>query len=377
MLHRPTKPGLVVLSLILAVGMALAGGCAPHMHKTPSLLVELPDHCNTPDGCTLAPNGDVILSVPNFNNNLLPKDQQAPAILMRITPDNQIVDFYKFAAKDLHPDTKKVGPMGCDFGPDGHLYVADNHFFFDKNHKSRLLRINIKDGKPVGCDVVVEGFIVSNAVIWHGDTVYVSETILDEKPRPLPSGIYAFKLKELQGKKPVKLKPWTKDAPDPHLITVIHSSGKIGFGADGLTFDSRGNLYCGIFEDGTVHKITFGKDGKVASNTVWAKAPHMKCCDGIFCDLRDDKIYVADMILNAVQVVCPCATVTTVASNADTDGTGGLIDQPCEVLIRGNDLIVVNMDMPFEGVVNTKFDKPWTLSVIKLDEPKPKKESAK
>lgn len=366
MLNRLTSCGPVVLLLVVAV--MVAGGCAPHLHKTPALLLELPDFCNTPDGATLAPNGDIILSVPNFNNKLLPADKQAPAVMMRISPDNKISVFYRFT-KALHPDTGKAGPMGLDFGPDGNLYVADNQLFYDKNHKSRLLRINMRNGRPVSCDVVVEGFIVSNAVIWRGDTVYVSETILDGEPRPMPSGIYAFKLSELKGKRPVKLRPWTKDNPDPHLIATIYSSGKIGFGADGLTCDAEGNLYCGVFEDGTISRITFDRAGKATSNTVWAKAPHMKCCDGIFYDARDGNIYVADMILNAVQVVDPSAGVTTVSSNGDTDGSGGLIDQPCEVIVRGRDLIIVNMDMPFPGIVNTTFDKPWSLSVIKLDEP--------
>ena len=367
MLNRLT----VVVSLMVVV-MAVAGGCAPHMHKKPALLLELPDFCNTPDGTTLAPNGDIILSVPNFNNNLLKEDKQAPAIMMKISGDNKISVFYKYAKKDLHPETKKVGPMGLDFGPDGNLYVADNQSFFDPKHKSRLLRINMKGGKPVSCDVVVDGFIVSNAVIWRGDTVYVSETYLDPKPRPLPSGVYAFKISEFKGGKPVKLKPWTKDKADPHLIATFHTSGKIGFGADGLTFDADGNLYCSIFEDGVIYKITFDKAGKVTSNEVWAKAPHMKSSDGIFYNAPDKKIYVADMVINAVQVVDLSANVVTVASNGNTDGRNGLIDQPCEVIIRGKDLIVVNMDMPFPGIVNTTFDKPWTLSVIKLDEPKAK-----
>jgi DNA-binding beta-propeller fold protein YncE len=355
---------LVAVSL-MAVTMIVAGGCAPHLHKTPAMLVELPDYCNTPDGATLAPDGDIILSVPNFNNNLLPKDKQAPAVMMKISPDNKISVFYKYT-KALHPETKKVGPMGLDFGPDGNLYVADNQLFNDPEHKSRLLRINMKNGKPVSCDVVVEGFIVSNAVIWRGDTVYVSETFLDSKPRPMPSGIYAFKISEFKGK-PVKLKPWTKDNHDPHLIATFYTSGKIGFGADGLTFDPQGNLYCGIFEDGVVYKMTFDKSGKVTSNKPWAKAPHMKCCDGIFYNAPDNKIYVADMTINAVQAVDMDASITTVSSNGNTDGRNGLIDQPCEVIVRGNDLIIVNMDMPFKGIVNTKFDKPWSLSVIKLD----------
>jgi hypothetical protein len=40
------------------------------------------------------------------------------------------------------------------------------------------------------------------------------------------------------------------------------------------------------------------------------------------------------------------------------------------VLIRGNELIVINMDMPWEDstglLVNTKIDEPYTISVISL-----------
>ncbi len=61
--------------------------------------------------------------------------------------------------------------------------------------------------------------------------------------------------------------------------------------------------------------------------------------------------------------------VKTLHKNGDTDGSDGLLDEPCEVLLRGNELIIVNMDMPFESkyLVNTKIDKPYTLSVIQLD----------
>ena len=364
------------LSPVLVITFVwLIQGCAGTQEAAdqagPRLLLVLPDHCNTPDGCTLTDDGDIILSIPNFNNQALIDagniEKPAPALMVKIDPQNKLTTWYEFQEKDLHPDTKKVGPMGGDVGPDGNLYVADNQFFDDPAHKSRLLRINIEDGKAVSCESVVEGFIVSNAVIWRGDTVYVSETYLDPKPRPLPSGVYAFKISELKGKKPVKLKPWTKDKADPHLIATFHTSGKIGFGADGLTFDADGNLYCSIFEDGVIYKITFDKAGKVTSNEVWAKAPHMKSSDGIFYNAPDKKIYVADMVINAVQVVDLSANVVTVASNGNTDGRNGLIDQPCEVIVRGKDLIVVNMDMPFPGIVNTKFDKPWSLSVIKLD----------
>jgi len=35
---------------------------------------------------------------------------------------------------------------------------------------------------------------------------------------------------------------------------------------------------------------------------------------------------------------------------------------------RGLYMVVSNFDKPFEGCVNTKFDAPYTLSVIDLDQ---------
>ncbi|MCP4936136.1 MAG: hypothetical protein GY927_18530 [bacterium] len=47
------------------------------------------------------------------------------------------------------------------------------------------------------------------------------------------------------------------------------------------------------------------------------------------------------------------------------------LDQPAEVIVRGDELIVVNMDMPWPDphgyLINTKIDQPYTLSVITLD----------
>jgi hypothetical protein len=359
-------------------------GC--QQKQGPALLLELPAYCNTPDGCTLTESGDIILSIPNFNNKALLEakkiQEPAPALMVKIDRENNLTTWYEFQEKDLHPDTGKVGPMGCDFGPDGNLYVADNQLFFDPNHKSRLLRINIQDGKPVSCDSVVEGFIVSNAVIWRGDTVYVSETILQqnppakegEEPAPLLSGVYAIKASEWKNG-PVQLKPWSPTGADPHLIATFKTSGRIGFGADGLTLDGEGNLYCGIFEDGIIYKTTLDRDGKALKTGVFARSDKMKCCDGIFWRKGDNKIYVSDMLINGVQVVDMDGNVTTLHKNGDTDGADGSLDEPCEVLVRGNELIVVNMDMPFESdlLVNTKIDEPYTISVIQLPPAKAEK----
>jgi hypothetical protein len=94
----------------------------------------------------------------------------------------------------------------------------------------------------------------------------------------------------------------------------------------------------------------------------------MLCCDGIIWRKADNKIYVADMLLNGVQVVDMSGKVTTLHKNGDTDGADGSLDQPCEVLERDNELIVISMDMPWKSDVltNTKIDKPFTVSAISL-----------
>jgi hypothetical protein len=72
------------------------------------------------------------------------------------------------------------------------------------------------------------------------------------------------------------------------------------------------------------------------------------------------------MVQNAIQMIYPDGTVETIAMNGDTDGAEGEIDQPCEAIFRGDEVIISNMDWPFEGVVNTTWDKPYTLSVVNL-----------
>ena len=139
------------------------------------------------------------------------------------------------------------------------------------------------------------------------------------------------------------------------------------FGADGMAFDRQGNLYAGNFGDGTVHKLTFDAQGKVAGNRIFARSDRMKSCDGLWADSRNN-IYVADSVANAIQMILPDGTVKTLAQNGDTDGSDGGLDQPCEVIIRGRQMVVSNFDKPFEGCVNTKFDAPYTLSVIDLDQ---------
>ena len=345
--------------LSLALMCVALPGCslAAQKHR-PKLFLSLPQYLNLPDGMARDPQGNTILACPNYN------DQRYPAVLVKILPDNSYSIWFTMP---IHPDTNRSGPMGIEFGPDGNLYVADLQYFWDKEYKSRLIRVNVKDGKAIDADVVVDGFKLANAVRWHGNTVCVSDTFFDLPDKPNQSGIYRFTLDELNKGK-ITLKP---NATDPHLIaqfTTVPNERKDNAGADGLAFDSKGNLFCSLFGDGAVYKITFDKDGKVASNKLFLRDKRLPCGDGMCCDPKTDKIYVADSQNNAIHIIHPDGTLTTLWENEDSDGANGLLDQPCEPFLRGNELLISNFDGDFPGIKNKGSDKHHTLSVIKLDD---------
>ena len=327
----------------------------------PELIAALPAYGNTPDGmCLDRETGDIIHASPNFN------DPTYPGVLFKISPSDEVSLYFPMP---IHPDTGYGCPMGMSIGPDGHLYVADNQYFYDKDYKSRLIRVIREDGEPIRAEVVVEGFKLANAVAWRDDAVYVSDTFFDIPDRPGMSGVFRIGLKEMQGEV-VRLKP---GLDDPRLIATFTTNvdnprGDVA-GADGITFDSEGNLYCGNFGDGVISKITFDATGAVASNRVLIKDPKYSCCDGMFCDLETDLIYFADSEKNAVHVFNPKGEIWTLWENGDTDGSDGLLDQPCEVLVRDGKLYIACFDMPFAGLINQKFDRWHTIHVIRLKSP--------
>jgi len=363
---RHAVSGLAKAAALALTGAFLVAGCAetpseptpaaPGL-KQPKIAIELPEEYNTPDGMVLdTKTGDILLCVPNFSND------KHPAKIVRIDTSNKMTDV---VTMPLHPDTKKAGPLGIDIGPDGHLYVADNQAFGTEEHKSRLVRVVMKDGKAEKCEVLVTSFIMSNAVSCHGDSVYVTETKLDPEAKPLTSGVYRFKLSELDAEKPIALEPGGKDK---HLIAMIQTKNEEwAVGANGMGFDADGNMFVCNFGDAQIIKITFDAGGKVASQEVLAEGSGMKSCDGMKVDQKTGDVYVADFLGNAVHKVDgKTGKVTTIAKNDNTDGTGGLLDRPSEVCLRAGKCYVANIDL--DGMADNTYDAPHTISVIELDE---------
>ncbi|MEO8409968.1 MAG: hypothetical protein ABI478_05305, partial [Propionivibrio sp.] len=105
--------------------------------QTPTLFALLPDYVSTPDGMTIAKDGDLILACPNFAN------PQQPGCLLRINEQKEIS---KWVDVPVLEETGRACPMGIAFGPDWDIYICDNQGWSDApelRFKGRILRLRI------------------------------------------------------------------------------------------------------------------------------------------------------------------------------------------------------------------------------------------
>lgn len=363
------------LMMGLLGSVLLAGCCCPCCGgKGGKPFAVFPETCTTPDGMAIDAKGRLVIAAPNYN------DTKQPAALFRL--DEPGGTPYRWALVPTLEKTGLAAPMGICFGPEGELYVCDNQGWSGTEkgkNEGRLLRLNFKDDKLADYVVIARGMEHPNGVRYHNGKLYVTQSCLSAIKDPsgkLVSGVYRFNPTD----KDITVKN-TKE--DPQLIlTFVTQNPYCQYGLDGIVFDSKGNLFVGNFGDGTLHRVTFDAEGKVTSNTLFAKTDFdygdpaakgfidravktkMRTTDGICVDSRDN-IYVADFSNNAIAKVTPEGKISVIRRDPDGNGLNGGLNQPGEPIIWHGHLVISNFDAVVSpDKVNTKTDFPCTLSKI-------------
>lgn len=335
----------------------IAAGCATKVAVTKlyaPTVIKLPEGCSNPDGMALGRDGCIYLSINNCGEGMKFKN---PARIVRITSRDKIENVCELPK---HPETGVVSPLGLCFGSDGNLYVADNQMFAtSKWGMSRLLRVNFERGKAKGVEVVALGMNIANGLTARGDSIYLTETKLDDET-PMTSGIYRFKLAELNPGNPVRV----TGKGDPHLIFTLKTHNKqMRIGANGVDFDSKGNLYVCNFADVEVWKLACDAEGKVVSSAVFAKGGGLESVDGMHYDGHGN-FWIADIVGNAIaRLSTRTGQIAVIAKNAVNDGAYGELDTPSECIRRGDKIYISNIDLTLSV---HKADDVRTLSVIDL-----------
>lgn len=314
----------------------------------PTLFTDLGPSCSTPDGMAIDKAGHLFLAVTNLSSF----EQYGSKILTFDKKDKPITWYDQLP---LHPISKRVHPMGIEFGADGHLYIADNQSFAGQANQSRILRVIVKDGKPIKTEVLVEGLGFANGIRINKGRIYVTDFRFANNTE---SGIYSFSIEAIN-KQTIALNEQTK----PNYLVSTFPQG-----IDGIAFDNNGNLYAGHFFTGTITKFEFSKDGSVTSKKVIFNSNKLNCADGMFYDANRNSIFIANLSNNSVhQFNLTTNTINLIWVNNNSNGADGLLDNPCETIIYKGDLIVVSFDT-FEGLKNAEVDQYNTMSKFILND---------
>ncbi|UDQ97666.1 phage head-tail adapter protein [Lentisphaerota bacterium WC36G] len=324
--------------------------------KRTKLYVSLPDYAPTPDAFAVAPNGDIILSCPNF------ADTSKTGCLLRITKDKKII---KIANAPVLESTQKAYFMGLAFDDDGYLYVCDNQGWTgtkEGQNKGRLLRLKLKDNKIISTDVIAYGMCHPNGVRFYNGYLYVTQSMLPEfKTKKLSSGVYKFKTTDRN----IRVKNRSTD--ENLIFTAQTQNEKCQYGLDGLVINNAGNLFVGDFGDGTIYRLILNDRGDLVISTIYTKCPNNVGIDGIDIDAVGN-LYIAGFSRNSILKVTPSREVQIIAQYPDNDGSKGQIDQCADVIVYGDKLLISNFDCVTDsGKTNRKHDKPYTVSYLKLD----------
>lgn len=342
-----------ILSCALFAGLAL---CLAHAGPQPELYKRFGAYVNTPDGMAVDEKGNLLLAAPNRQSD------DYPGVILR--QNHRDGKWELLTPGLLHPETGKAAPAGIACAPDGSIYYCDNQYGFNKTYKSRILRINLdRRGNVLSIEPVIENIKAANGLRIYDNAIFFTDTFFDLKDRNT-GGVYRVPFAAFR-ERPARLLPKEMAEKDPYFLGEIVT-------ANGLCLNSNGDLYVSDFSNGRLYKLNRILGRYQKPELIFSDAKRCKCLDGIFFDAKRNRIYMADSRDNAIRVWDVALerdgdAFSTLWENGDDNGESGLLDQPSETFVIGDELLVSNYDRRGKDFKNSHNDSVHTISVIKLD----------
>jgi len=342
--HKVMKK--IHITFTLAMMALLPSVCVANLQSA-QLFANLPENCPTPDAFAIAPNGSLTLSCPNFANKKLQGE------LFSLSPKGEVSHLATVPTLALK---SKANPMGIAYDEKGALYVADARGI----KKGRILKLTFNKNTLDKTEVIATG-INPNGLRYFNGGIYITQLKMPKvKSTHMTSAIYRFDASD-------RNLHMENTLADTHLIFSVETKNPdVQVGLDGIAFNSKGELFTANLGDGEVYKLIINQQGKVVDKALYASVSKTARVDGIIFDNKDN-LYLAGFGQNQIFKIDTNKHITKIADYPDNDGSNGQIDQPADLIIYQNKLIISNFDlMKGKGLRNSKHSKPYTLSYIDL-----------
>lgn len=312
---------------------------------------------STTDGTAIDKEGNFILSCPNFATDDL------SGCVLKITPDGSISKWFDVP---INPDTGIARNMGITFDSEWNLYICDNQGWSGKKDlvdQGRLLKLKVEDDGTISSyTVMAKHMHHPNGVAIRDNQIFVTQSEqVDQPGKFFKSALYVFDPKDHD------IDITNTDSDENIFSTFITKNPEVLYGLDGVSVNSKNELFVGNYGDAEIEKIQFNSDGSYAGYEVFAHdRTQLESTDGIQFD-EYDNMYVADFDKNSIARVTPDGKVERIASNDDNDGLNGEVNQPGEVRPWRGKLMISNFNLVTGPTkVNTGHSEPQTIAYLDL-----------
>ncbi|HUC98469.1 MAG TPA: SMP-30/gluconolactonase/LRE family protein [Candidatus Polarisedimenticolaceae bacterium] len=244
--------------------------------------------------------------------NILRVDPKAPkpVVVGRIEP------------REIKGKKVNADPSGAAFNQQGDLFIAVGPF----SEVVRIRGTDLNPQKPGSAQTFATGTTGANGIAFdRSENLFISGGGSGIVYRVSPNGGSAEAAVQIE----------------KHALTLPDGKGQQATVANGLEFDRNDVLHVADTARGAIWKVVIGSDGKGGKPTLLAQSPLLEGADGLAFDSRGNLWVVANE-RNALIAVTPSGEVREHTKNASQ----GPLEFPAGIVFVGSTAYIANYDTP-------------------------------